>query len=474
MRKALFFFFVPVLAVAQSKARAQQASAQELPPPNLQSLSPPVRQQIEEAYAEARQHPRDADASGRLGMVLQTYGLNQEAALAYQRASHLAPSAFRWTYYLGQVQAVAGHCESAAISFQAALLLNPTYVPAQLRLADCLVAAADWDKAGELYSAVVQSDPNNAAARYGLGRVRNARRDFPAAADAYRKAISLFQDYGPAHYALALAYRALGQVDQAQAELGLYEKTKDRVPPQNDALSDEVRALNRTAIYQVQMGIALEQQGRLEESAAAHEKALTIDPQLMQAHSNLVELYGRLGQFNKAEDHYLAAARLNPTSAENYYNYGVLNLSAEKFDQAEAAFRKTLEIDPSYAGAHNNLGYLLERQGKSSEAAAEYRKAIENKPGDRQAHFNLGRVLVNQRQFDEGIRELTKTIEPEDENTPRYVYALGAALARSGDRPTALRYLHRARDSAAALGQSALVASIDRDLHTLEPSGTPR
>src|SRR5256885_1250343 len=103
-----------------------------------------------------------------------------------------------------------------------------------------------------------------------------------------------------------------------------------------------------------------------------------------------------------------------------------------------ASFRNTLEIDPRHAGAHNNLGYLLERQGKSAEAAAEYRKAIENKPGDRQAHFNLGRVLVNQRQYEEGIRELTKILEPEDENTPRYVYALGAALARSGDRTSAL------------------------------------
>jgi tetratricopeptide (TPR) repeat protein len=473
-RLSSVFIFALIFALAPNVARAQQSPAPALPRPNLQSLSPEVRQQIEQAYADARQHPQDPSASGRLGMVLQTYSLLQEAAVSYQRAIRLAPSEFRWTYYLGQVQAAAGNCGTAIASLRSALHLDPHYIPANLRLADCLVASADWDKAADLYTTTLKSDPNNAAALYGLGRVDASRRDFAGAADSYRQAISLFPDYGPAHYALALAYRALGQPDQAEAELRLYEKNKDRVPPQNDPLSDEVRALNRTATYQVQMGIALEQQGQLEASAAAHEKALAIDPQLIQAHINLVELYGRLGQFDKAEEHYLAAARLNPNSAENYYNYGVLNLSAEKFDQAETAFRKTLEIDPHYAGAHNNLGYLLERQGKSAEAAAKYRKAIESKPGDRQAHFNLGRVLVNQRQFDEGIRELAKTIEPEDENTPRYVYALGAALARSGDRPSALRYLHRARDSAAALGQSALVASIDRDLRTLEAPGTPR
>ncbi len=184
---------------------------------------------------------------------------------------------------------------------------------------------------------------------------------------------------------------------------------------------------------------------------------------------NLVELYGRLGQFEKAEEHYRVVARLEPGSSENYYNYGVLLLGAERYQQAENAFRKAIEIDPFHAGAHNNLGFLFERQGRLLEAVAEYRRAIENKPNDRQTHFNLGRVLVNTEKYDEGIRELEKTIEPEDENTPRYMYALGAAFARSGDRKVALRYIHQARDRAVALGQSGLIASIDRDLRILEP-----
>ena len=141
---------------------------------------------------------------------------------------------------------------------------------------------------------------------------------------------------------------------------------------------------------------------------------------------------------------------------------------------AEDAFRKTIEINPYYSGAHNNLGYLLERRSSFSEAEAEYRKAIENKPSDRQAHFNLGRVLVNQKRYPEGIQELEKTIEPEDENTPRYVYALGAAFARSGDRQNALRYIRQAREGAAARGQSTLLANIERDLRALETPGTPQ
>jgi Tfp pilus assembly protein PilF len=240
------------------------------------------------------------------------------------------------------------------------------------------------------------------------------------------------------------------------------------VPPANDPLLRDIQTLNRSAIFQVQMGIDLERQGKIEESVAAHEKALEIDRNLVQAHINLIKLYAELGDLQRAEEHYRAAIQLDAGSAQAYYNYGVLLVGTEKYQPAQDAFRKAIEINPYYADAHNNLGYLLERNGLSSEAATEYQKAIDNKPTDRQAHFNLGRVLVNQRRYREGISELEKTIEPEDERTPRYLYALGAAFARSGDRQNALRYIRRAREGAAARGQSDLLASIDRDLHALE------
>jgi tetratricopeptide (TPR) repeat protein len=475
MRKRLGLLFLPLLAFASSNVAAQSRSAvPELPRLTLENFSPGIREQIDEAYSFARSHADNADASGKLGMVFETYGLFKEAAVCFRRAMQLGPSSFQWIYYLGAVQADQGRCDTATSTLRLALRIDPSYFPAKLRLANCLLASADWDASEKLYVEIAKQQPDNADAYYGLGRVRSARRDLPGASEAYRNATELFPDFGAAHYALALTYRTLGKTDQAEEQLRLYEKNKTGVPPTGDSLMAEIRALNHSATYQVQYGTELERQGKLEESAAAHEKALEIDPSLVQAHINLIELYGRLGQFEKAEEHYNAAVRIDPGSAESYYNYGVLLLTGEKYPQAEEAFQKTIEINPFHAGAHNNLGYLLERRSNFSEAEAEYQKAIENRPSDRQAHFNLGRILVNQKKFHEGIHELKKTIEPEDENTPRYVYALGAAFARSGDRQNALLYLRQARDGAAARGQSTLLTSIERDLHTLESSGTPQ
>jgi tetratricopeptide (TPR) repeat protein len=460
----VFLAFSTQLAGAQSNVRAP-----DFPRLTLDGVSgSAIRDQIQKAYDYALAHRNEAQASGALGMILQTYGLTGAAKMYYQYAAELQPTEFRWTYYLGVLEADQGHCDQARLHLQLALRIDPDYIPAALHLANCLLASAEWEASQELYNQVLKQDADNPEAHYGLGRIHSNQRDYKAAIESFDKALASFPNYGAAFYALALAYGPLGETEKAEEQLHLFEQHKTDAPPADDPLMADVRTLNRSAIFQVQMGIDLDRQGKLEQSAAAHEKALAIDGNLVQAHINLIRLYGEMGQFDKAEQHYLAAVQLDPDSAEAFYNYGVLLLTAGKYERAEDTFRKAIDINPYYADAHNNLGYLLERRSSFSEAATEYQKAIDNKPSDRQAHFNLGRIWVNQKRYQEGISELEKTIEPEDEKSPRYLYALGAAFARSGDRQSALRYIRRAREDAAARGQSDLLTSIDRDLHALE------
>src|SRR5438477_13119616 len=235
MRKSLCLILFQALAFASSSSGAQSTFAvPELPRLSLDNFSPGIQEQIEEAYSNASSHLEDAAASGRLGMVLQTYGLLQEAAVCYRRAGQLEPNVLEWAYYLGVVEADQGKCDGAASSLRLALHIDPDYLPAKLRLANCLLASADWDASGELYTKIVEQHPDNADAYYGLGRVRAARRDLAGAAVAYRKATELFPEFGAARYALALTYRALGKADQAGEQRHLYEKNKVGVPPAGD------------------------------------------------------------------------------------------------------------------------------------------------------------------------------------------------------------------------------------------------
>ncbi len=449
----------------------ERVSLPDLPHLKTDNLFPGVRNEIEQAYAAAAAHPEDASLNGRLGMVLNAHRLDEAAEVCYRRAHLLDARSFRWLYYLGSAQAARGEYGEAAKTLRDALRLSPEDLPAQLKLGECLLAMGQGAESGGVYRAVLRKHPESAAAHYGWGRVRAAERDWPGALESYLRACELAPRFAAAHYALALTYRQLGEQEKAQKEFRIYERDPTGAPPSGEPLMQEVHALDLSPLDQIRLGIELEHEGKLAEAAEAHERALELNSSDVQAHINLISLYGRLGQFDKAEEHYREAVRLNPNQAEAHYNYGVLLFGEGRYEEAETAFGKALAIDPYYPEAHNNLGFLHERQGKLSEAAEEFHKALDNKPDYRLAHFHLGRILINEKAYAKGIEHLLKTITPEDENTPAYLYALGAAYGRAGDRENARRYLRQARDEAAARGQKQLLDSIEKDLQSLEAQG---
>jgi tetratricopeptide (TPR) repeat protein len=334
-----------------------------------------------------------------------------------------------------------------------------------------LLAVGKWEESGKHYRAAVKQHADCAEAYYGLGRIATARGKPAEAIEYFRKACELFPAYGPSHYALAQVYRRIGQSQQSEEQLSLYKTYMLAVPPTNDPLRDAVAELNQSAAPHLRLGLAFEQVGKIKEAVAEHEKALEIDPSEVQAHVNLVSLYGRLGEVAKAEQHYHEAVRLSPDRADAYYAYGVLLLGQRREVEAQQALEHALQINPLYAEAQNNLGTLLEQQGKLDEARQQFEAALANRPGYRIARFHLARILVNQRKYDEAIQHFLKILTPEDEDTPRYLYALAATYARAGDRESALKYMRKAHEEAASRHQSQLLTSIDNDLRTLEQAG---
>ena len=451
------------------------AALPELPQIAFDSMPERTRAAIREAYAAAATYPPDPSSNGRLGMFLHAHDLVSEAEVCYRRAHLLDPASFQWTYYLGLAQAEAGKLDTALATLREATRLNPDYVPLQLKLGGCLLALGRWQEAAQVYEAILEKHAGNAAAYYGLGRVRAARKDLDGAVELLRKACEAFPHYGAVYYALAQTYKRQGKMDEAVAHLTLYQRYRTLGPDLGDRLLAEIRALNTNPSEQIRLGEELARQGRLEEAAAALERALQLDPQLVAPHISLVSLYGRLGQFAKGEEHFQAAVGLDPKGAACYFSHGLLVASQGRYHEAEEEFRKALGIDPHYSAARANLGYALEAQNRLPEAIAEFRKAIEHNPDDFQAHFGLGRILVNQESYREGIQHLLKCLEASDEESkPAILYALGAAYARSGDMPNGFHYLRLAREQAAAWGQTKLVESIDDDLRILETEGMPQ
>jgi tetratricopeptide (TPR) repeat protein len=444
-----------------------QAEADALPRLALDKLPPPVRAGLQPAYDAARARPRDASAVGRLGMMLHAYEQYRPAEICYRIARRLAPRSMSWTYFSAVVHAELGADAVAVASFRESLRIDPAYLPARARLAEALMRAGALDDSRKEYEALIREFPELALAHYGLGRISSTSGDAAGAAVHYQRAVDLEPEFGPAHYALALAYRRTGAADRAAAHLGAYRQFGIRRPMPADRLLDEIRSMKGTARDLIAEGARLARAGRLAESIAVHLKAVGADPAHAQAHVNLISLYGRTGQPDRAAHHYRAALRLESSLAEAHYNYGVLAAAHSRYEEAAGAFRKALGADPFHAQAHNNLAALLARQGKLADAAAHYRQALANDPQHRGARFHLGRVLVALDRPLEAVEQFQKLLLPEDADTPRYLHALATAYLAAGDVTNAgefgRRALHRAHES----GQTELAVGIEASLRRM-------
>lgn len=455
----------------------QGASVPELPRITPGDFPPAIiRDKVRVAYAALLANPLDASANGNLGMVLEAYRLNDERAEAcYRRAHQLEPRSFRWAYYLATVLAARARYDEAIATLHEALRLDPKYLPAQLKIGEYLRAEGHSEEALNALEKIVLQHPESAQALYELGQSYERIPNLDKAVDAFRRACELFPYFGAAHYALARVYQRLGKTDAAKEELDHYEEYKYDIPGVGDQLQGELDEIYMDPQSLLGLAIELGNHGRWEESIVKHELVLQFDPKLIRAHVNLISLYGRLHEFEKAKEHYLAAVQLDPNQSESHYNYGVLLMQENKTREAEEVFRRALAANSRYAEAHNNLGDLLQHEGKLAEAVTEFEKAIDSKPDFPQAHFNLGRLLVNRGEYKEAIDELLKTLTTQDEEArPTYLYAIGAAYARAGNRDDGIRYLRLAREQAASHHQTDLFEKIDRDLRVLQDEGETR
>ena len=112
-----------------------------------------------------------------------------------------------------------------------------------------------------------------------------------------------------------------------------------------------------------------------EEASGCYEKALELQPTLVDAHINLGYLHHQAGRLDKAEHHYLQAISSAPDEVLGYFNLAVL--SEDRGDRLRAIrlYRQVLDREPEYQDAHHNIARLYEAEGKYADAIRHYSAA---------------------------------------------------------------------------------------------------
>ncbi|MGA2241532.1 MAG: tetratricopeptide repeat protein [Verrucomicrobiota bacterium] len=208
-------------------------------------------------------------------------------------------------------------------------------------------------------------------------------------------------------------------------------------------------------VAHVNLGVALEQEGKLNEALAEYRAAEQLAPELYHIHNNLGNLLDNLGHPNKALIEYRWAVLLNPSLPSLHNGAGIVLAELRRFDEAMRQFKEATRLDPTYPWAHLEIGRMRLKQGRDAEAIDEFRAALRIDPNNFQILAYTAHVLSADEnpQIRDGRTALVLAIKAKlltGETQPYVLDALGMACAETGNFTNALEEAQRAIDLARA------------------------
>ncbi len=160
-------------------------------------------------------------------------------------------------------------------------------------------------------------------------------------------------------------------------------------------------------------------------------------------HVNLGLALQSAGRLDEAERHYVHALEIQPGYAFALNNLGNVSRARGRPGEAEGLFHRALEARPGYVGPRINLGNLALDRGDLDAAEAWYRDAITAGPEAAEARYNLAKVMEGKGRWGEAIAEYERVVAARPRDA-RFVNDLGCARLSAGDAAGAERDLRNA------------------------------
>ena len=185
------------------------------------------------------------------------------------------------------------------------------------------------------------------------------------------------------------------------------------------------------------LGLALQNAGRLDEAAAEYGRALAIRPGHPLALNNLGNVCRTQGNAASAERLFREAIAADSTYAEPWINLGNLAMDRRDPTSAETFYRGALARDRRSLIARYDLAKSLELQQRHVESVAEYEKVAATRPNDPLFANDLGCARLAAGDVAGAERDLRRAVALDD-RWPVAWYNLGLALQARGAQTEAV------------------------------------
>ena len=256
-------------------------------------------------------------------------------------------------------------------------------------------------EAQKLYQAVLVDFPKNIRAQQGLATLNKLKQNSPQEVVAqlvnlynegqFSTVVEQAQAFTVQYPEVFAVWNILGvsaaQIEMLDLAITAFQKVISLKPNFADAYFN--------------MGVALNDQGKMEEAIKAYNKAISLKPNYADAYYNMADILKDQGKLNKAIEAYNKALSIKPDFTEAYNNLGNALKDQGKLDKAVEAFNKAILLKPNYSEVYYNMANSLKDQGKLDKAIEAFNKSISLKPDFVQAHNNLGSTLQEKGRLDE-------------------------------------------------------------------------
>ena len=261
---------------------------------------------------------------------------------------------------------------------------------------------------------------------------RRSREDLKRAVEYFRRSRERDPGYAPAWAGLSEAY-------SVQANNGFV--------PLGDGYRQAREAAEKALALDPQLVDAHLAMGRIqnaydwdwEAADTSYRRALALEPGSSRALRFLSRQALTLGRWNEAIELANEAIECDPLRPTSYSNFGLALLAVNRDTEAEAAFRKTLELDPEGASRHLFLGRTLLLQGKADAALREMQQ--ESEEVWRLSGLPLAFHALGRRSESDAALAVLKA-----KHAGEAAYQIGEVHAFRGEADLAFEWLERAYD----------------------------
>jgi tetratricopeptide (TPR) repeat protein len=193
------------------------------------------------------------------------------------------------------------------------------------------------------------------------------------AANSFENAVMVLPDSAYTYYLLSLVYMSQQQYDKAIKPLEEYiakGNTPDGYEYLGSIYYDKGNRLKNLYSQKKNVQDSISYMENFNKAISTLEEGRTKFPNDAKLLGTLASAYVAADKLSVAIDAFKSLAENNPKK-ENYYNYGVVLLGADKYEESIVQFKKALDLDPNYQNAIYNIAVAYVKWGTDVNKQAE-------------------------------------------------------------------------------------------------------